>query len=1010
MRPAPPITLPPEADEVLVEMVVRAFYQQSQKNLRQAPAEIQRLYQRAIDWRQTLEQRYAVAALAEKLLGQYTLQLLITREALLTEVDQRLEGRELPWRPSHRCPICQASMQAARHCGQCGFHLEDPQWQQRREKLSAESGSELIPGQILLALPQVGQVLLLNAWHEVISEYELSPIGLKNPCHALALPNRNYLICDARAKRVIELSPGGHLVRELKYPFTQPVLATFYATDTDSHRLLVVDRGAHSVLEFSFEGELNCRWGPKEGLDLKYPQDVQRSWNDTLLITDTGQRRVIEIERSGRILASWGPPGQPLQRPVLARREVNGDTLIVDAGRGQLTAFNEARQLVRNFSYWPPPALDGKLKDEPAPDRLLVLGRELLALSPNYWMQIAVHLEQIRWVKPWTGERKRQRLLRIGDASGESGTVALLRRVPFLKQAKREVLELLAEHLKPLGCEAGAMLLHQDELGSDMFFLAEGEVEVLKQGSDKPVATLGPGNLFGEVALILSEPRSASVRAKVNCRLLQLERKDFQQVVTSFPEFAEHLRRLALERKALTHGQRSQQQQEVLRRVKTRMAINKLRPLAFFTDASEPLLEALADAMRPVAFMPNHIFFSSGESGETMFFITRGQVFVSLADSTQPVATLQAGDVFGEMALLLDQPRSATVRGDSYCQCYALDRGTFEHIAGQHPAFFERLQKLAAQRKALNQDISSRLQAEAEAAQAAAAELQAAYAEAAAELDAALAGAEVIGSAPLMVVHLLSPVSEQILALDGEGQILRRMGQELGLFHPYRLHAQADTLWVTDTGNDRVLALDTDSGRLLREWGNHLLPLAQPRSAVPTPDGNLLIADEGNQRLVLAGPQGNFFWEYTTPHEIMSPYYAEQTPTGTFLFCDTALHMVIEIDPRNKEVIWSYGQLLIAGDGPDELSEPSCVRRLPLGGTLIADTGNDRLLLLSPQGKLMRAFVGSPEIPLIQPVQCEMLPSGEVLVWSGARAEIVRLNLAGDPVWRARMPAERVGA
>lgn len=999
-RAAPPISLPPEAEEVIVDSLVRAYHQETQKNLQEHPAEIQKLYDAAGEWRQGLEAHYAVQAQPQRLPGLANLPVLLTRDTLLQELDKRLEGRELPWKPGHRCPMCHAGLRLPRSCSQCGFLLEDPEGYQRREALSAEGTDELIPGQLLLALPQSNQLLLLNAWHEVIHEFSLKELGLKEPFHALALPNRHYLVCDRVGARVVELSPGGEIVRELPHPFTEPVMSTFYTNQQGEVRLLVVDRGSHEVLEFDSENELRCSWGSATGLELKQPRDVQRTWDDTLVITDTGNKRIVEVDRAGRVLSNWGPPQVPLVKPVLARREVNGDTLIVDAGRGQIIAFNQARQLVRNFRYWPPPELKDKLLDEPAPARFLVQQRDLLALSSKYWMQIAVPLQTIRWIKPWTGQHRSQRVLRLAATAEAEGSLALLRSIPFLKTADAKTLEMLESHLRPVSFAAGEMIVHQGELGSNMYFLTEGAVEVLKEGNDKPVAVLGPGNLFGEMALILSEPRIASVRAKSACSLLELDRRDFSQVVAEFPELNEHLRKLARERKALTHGFNHQKQQDLMRKVKARMAMTKLQELPFFKQVEEPLLETLADAMRPVAFMPRHTIFAQGESGEIMYFITRGQVEVSLGDSQEPIAVLGAGDILGEMALLLDQPRSATVRAGNYCQCFELDRQVFDHIAGQYPAFQERLRQLAAERLSLNQAYEEHQRASREAAAA----MDAAHAAVAAEFDAALAGAEVIGSSPPMVCYLLSPRSEQLTALDGEGHILWQTGAELGLFRPYRLHTDNGTGWIVDSGNDRILALDLETRQPLREVGNHLLPLMQPRSAVPTPQGNLLIADEGNQRLVLAGPQGNYLWEYAAPHDILSPFYAEQTPVGTMLFCDAALHMVFEIEPRSQEVIWSYGAMLIAGDGPSELNEPCCVRRLANGSTLIADTGNHRLLLISPKGQLLKIFTGSERIPLYFPIHCDMLPNGEVLVWSRDEDEIIRLDLAGQPAWRARLP------
>ncbi|MBF2053331.1 MAG: hypothetical protein IGS03_07680 [Candidatus Sericytochromatia bacterium] len=107
------------------------------------------------------------------------------------------------------------------------------------------------------------------------------------------------------------------------------------------------------------------------------------------------------------------------------------------------------------------------------------------------------------------------------------------------------------------------------------------------------------------------------------------------------------------------------------------------------------------------------------------------------------------------------------------------------------------------------------------------------------------------------------------------------------------------------------------------------------------------------------------------------------------------------MDPHSRELVWSYGELMSPGDALEQLNSPGCARRMANGATLIADTGNDRLLLISPVGKLMRTLYGSEELPLIRPLHCKLLPSGEILVYSEAQAEVLRFNLAGQPIWRA---------
>lgn len=730
--------------------------------------------------------------------------------------------------------------------------------------------------------------------------------------------------------------------------------------------------------------------GPREGVELQRPLDVQRTWEGSLLITDA--ERVLEIKRSGQIREVWDR-GQGLQQPVLARRQPNGETLIVDAALGEVFCFSPERRLLRRFRYWPPPEQTEDLGHLSAPDRVLVLPQnELLCMGPRYWLQLNVTLEQLRWVKPWTGDK---RLPRSRSLRTERSELHLLRSIAFLAQAPAEALEQLAQHLQSVRVESGDWILHQDELGSCMYFVASGEVEVLKSGSSRPVAVLGSGQLFGEMALILSEPRNASIRARSRCELLQLDREDFQRVMATFPELDQHLRALAHQRKSQTHKHQHHMQQEVLRRVKARMAMTRLRELHFLAQAEPALLEALADAMRPVAYLPRQTVFSKGESGDTLYLIARGEVSVCTDEHSPPVARLGPGDVFGEMALLLDLPRSATLRTESYCQFYELDRAHFLHLAGPYPAFQNQLQDLAESRLEQNQDWM----------------FQTVISDQTLMTDLPLPASSGAGGAVAMAqvttrgnvwplqCYMLSRTGGHIWQLDDSGRQLP-LPLTNSLLQPERLHAAKDALWVSDTGNDRVLCMGSD-GAVLAEWGQPRLALLQPRSAFPTPEGHVLIADEGNQRLVLAGSQGELLWELGTPAEIMSPVYAEATPTGTVLFCDAALQKVYELDPRSREVLWSYGTLLIAGSGDNTLCEPHCARRLPNGGTLIADTGNDRLLLLDPQGQLIRILNGDAEMPLRRPVHCELLPNGEILVFSGLNDEVLRLDLMGRPYWRA---------
>jgi len=89
----------------------------------------------------------------------------------------------------------------------------------------------------------------------------------------------------------------------------------------------------------------------------------------------------------------------------------------------------------------------------------------------------------------------------------------------------RETLEILAESLPTSRIEAGAIVVKEGDLSTQMFVVVAGELEVIKKGEsggDVRVAVLGPSDWFGEMAIIDVQPRSASVLAVAPTLVLSL--------------------------------------------------------------------------------------------------------------------------------------------------------------------------------------------------------------------------------------------------------------------------------------------------------------------------------------------------------------------------------------------------------------------------------------------------------------------------------------------------------
>jgi hypothetical protein len=124
------------------------------------------------------------------------------------------------------------------------------------------------------------------------------------------------------------------------------------------------------------------------------------------------------------------------------------------------------------------------------------------------------------------------RLVRIDAAATapEEDELRLLRAVPIFAPLPGTTIEHLTSRLLPLRFDEGTEIIRQGDPGDRFYLVAEGEVEVTADG--RSISKLGPGQYFGEIALLKDVPRTATVKAKTPVVLYALEREDFLAAVT----------------------------------------------------------------------------------------------------------------------------------------------------------------------------------------------------------------------------------------------------------------------------------------------------------------------------------------------------------------------------------------------------------------------------------------------------------------------------------------------
>jgi CRP/FNR family transcriptional regulator, cyclic AMP receptor protein len=111
---------------------------------------------------------------------------------------------------------------------------------------------------------------------------------------------------------------------------------------------------------------------------------------------------------------------------------------------------------------------------------------------------------------------------------------AALARCPFFEGLSRGELLELAKVTEDMEVEEGKVLTREGQSGSEFFVIIDGEVSVTKDGQE--IRTLGPGDFFGEIALLEDTPRTATVVAKTPLRFFVLTRQSFRSMLAHQPE------------------------------------------------------------------------------------------------------------------------------------------------------------------------------------------------------------------------------------------------------------------------------------------------------------------------------------------------------------------------------------------------------------------------------------------------------------------------------------------
>ena len=117
----------------------------------------------------------------------------------------------------------------------------------------------------------------------------------------------------------------------------------------------------------------------------------------------------------------------------------------------------------------------------------------------------------------------------------------------FASLSKRER-EVVGRFMDRVDVEAGRVLASEGSFAHEFFVIDSGSATVSR--GDAPIRTLGPGDFFGEIALLEADRRTATVKAETEMRLIVMHSRDFHSMMAEAPDVAERVRAVMQERLA----------------------------------------------------------------------------------------------------------------------------------------------------------------------------------------------------------------------------------------------------------------------------------------------------------------------------------------------------------------------------------------------------------------------------------------------------------------------------
>jgi CRP-like cAMP-binding protein len=365
------------------------------------------------------------------------------------------------------------------------------------------------------------------------------------------------------------------------------------------------------------------------------------------------RRGTVAGDALGRLADAFVRRGDLAQAIAAVRIAAQAGKNVLPLEEAIAKAFSKDSPRLSEVHVSPPPLL-----------KAAAAGKDLAALSGDALWQRA--------------ERALETVIKHPDAASPTGPIP---RWPLFSELGAEDLHAFLKSLSVRDAAEGEVIIQQDDHGNEAFLVVRGMAKVIKRtaAEETVLALLGPGSLFGEMALVTEAPRAASVVAVEGVRFLVLTRVALEKLVSANPAVGDRL------------GEFCHQ----------RMLSNLMRTSPVFQPLNAERQKALMAKFVPHTFQAGETLVKRGEPPRSMYVIASGAVEVRALDGDGDqvhVATLGPGDVVGEIGVVLRKPATAHAIASHPTVTLELPQKAFNEAIAEYPELLQKMYPLAVER------------------------------------------------------------------------------------------------------------------------------------------------------------------------------------------------------------------------------------------------------------------------------------------------------------------------